>query len=133
MSKPVYDYSQVIGKPVFCGTLKPSKDDKSILDIYFFEGTVEDVICYDCFLPTLIKTDKGLYSCPLSGGDYFQMMDERGRELGWFIIDLSKKNLLRRLKKIFRAMMVADEAKEWLGLNRKKYCFDGSMPDVVQM
>ena len=132
MSETVYEYSQAIGKSVFCGTLKPSKDDKSVLDIYFFEGTVKDVICHDRFSPILIKTDKGLYSCPLSWDDYFQIMDERGRELGWFIVDLSKKNLLRRLREIYRAMMVANEAKEWLGLNGKNLCFDG-MPDVVQM
>lgn len=132
MSKSDYDYSQVIGKPVFCGTLKPSKEDRTLLDIYLFEGTVEDVICYDRFSPSEIKTNKGLFSCSLSAGDYFQMVDERDRELGWFLVDLSKKNLLSLLRKIYRCMEVADDAKEWLGLKRKTICFDG-MPNVVSM
>ena len=132
MSKIDNDYSQVIGKPVFCGTLKPSLFDKNVLDICLFEGTVEDVICFDRFSPTRIKTEKGLYSCPMSSDEYFQIVNERGRELGWFLVDLSKKNLLRRLRKIYKCMMVAEEAKEWFGLKRKSLSFD-SMPDVFEL
>ena len=120
-----------VGKIIYLGTLLPSPEEGTWLEIRILEGLLEEYVPLsggEISPVAVIVGNKVLYSC--GNMDRYVWIAFNGEKLGWFLHDFSKEKLIERLLLIYDAMAVASEASGFFDLDLQKFDFDG-LPETM--